>query len=428
MVRKTDAARVFIISRAGLSLGDNIMYTLAAIYHITYFGLNPLQLVLIGTAHQITVLLCELPTGLISDLYSRRLSVIIGMFVIGLSSLLMGLIPWMVDTFLPAAFPLFSLLLLGEVIRGVGVTCISGAEEAWVTDEIGEQNTSPVFLKASQLAQAAGLVGMGLSIAFSSWALHIPFLLGTLVHTALGVYLIKAMKEENFRPAFQAGRKITAAIGSTFIKGARAIRGKQVLMLLMVATFFAGAASEGFDRLWEAHFLNTISLPEMGDLQPVFWFGLLNVAAKLLSIGALTWARRCLDTCKDSLVSRHLLVLSAAHLLLMIVFGLAPGFSVAMVAFLGISVVVDLKRPLLSVWINRNVASSVRATVLSMHGQADAIGQTAGGPGLGIVGTISSLRVVMLLVAGLLSPTIGVYRRAATQARAEEAKTAVEVA
>jgi MFS family permease len=189
----------------GLSLGDNIMYTLAAIYHITYFGLNPLQLVLIGTAHQITVLLCELPTGLIADLYSRRLSVIIGMFVIGLSSLLMGLIPWMVDTFLPAAFPLFSLLLLGEVIRGVGVTCISGAQEAWVTDEIGERNTSPVFLKASQLAQAAGLVGVGLSIALSSWALHLPFLLGAVVHAGLGFYLIREMKEEKFQPEPRAG-------------------------------------------------------------------------------------------------------------------------------------------------------------------------------------------------------------------------------
>lgn len=119
MVKQKDAAKVFIINRVVLSMADDIMYTLAAIYHITYFGLNPLQLVLIGTAHQITVLLCELPTGLISDLYSRRLSVIIGIFLIGSASLLMGLIPWMAESFLPAAFPLFSLLLLGEVIRGV---------------------------------------------------------------------------------------------------------------------------------------------------------------------------------------------------------------------------------------------------------------------------------------------------------------------
>lgn len=422
MIRQSDAAKVFIINRVVLSMADDIMYTLAAIYHITYFGLNPLQLVLIGTAHQITVLLCEIPTGLISDLYSRRVSVIIGIFLIGCASLLMGLIPWMAETILPAAFPLFGLLLLGEVIRGVGVTCISGAQEAWVTDEIGEANTSAVFLRASQLAQVAGLLGMGISIALSSWALHLPFLVGALVHGALGFYAIAAMQEKNFRPAPRGESKLAGAISDTFVGGLRAVRGKQVLMLLMIAAFFAGAASEGFDRLWEAHFLNTITLPQVGNHQPVFWFGLLNLGGKLLSIAVLTWARKGLNTSTDQLVSRYLLVLSTLHLAFMLVFGLAPSFLVATIAFLAITVVVDLKRPLISVWINRHVESRVRATVLSMHGQMDAIGQTAGGPALGLIGTATSLRVVMVLVAGLLAPTAGVYSKASAQAALAESK------
>lgn len=422
MIRQTDAARVFIVNRVVLSLADDIMYTLAAIYHITYFGLNPLQLVLIGTAHQVTVLLCEIPTGLISDLYSRRLSVIIGIFLIGAASLLLGLIPWMANTFLPVAFPLFALLLLGEVIRGVGVTCISGSQEAWICDEIGEAKTSAVFMRASQLAQVAGLLGMGISIALSSWALHLPFLLGAVVHVGLGFYAISAMREQNFCPASRGELKLTGAVGNTFQGGIRAIRGKQVLMLLMTAAFFAGAASEGFDRLWEAHFINTISLPLLGNLQPVFWFGLLNLGGKVFSIAALSWARSQLDTSTDRGVSRYLLLFSVLHLVFMLVFGFAPSFLVASLAFLAITVVVDLKRPLISVWINRHVASRVRATVLSMHGQMDAIGQTAGGPGLGIVGTITSLRVVMAMVAGLLAPTVGVYAKALAQAKLVESE------
>lgn len=422
--RQSDAAKVFIINRVVLSMADDIMYTLAAIYHITYFGLNPLQLVLIGTAHQVTVLLCEIPTGLISDLYSRRVSVIIGIFLIGSASLLMGLIPWMAETLLPTAFPLFSLLLIGEVIRGIGVTCISGSQEAWVTDEIGEKNTSAVFLQASQLAQVAGLFGMGISIALSSWALHLPFLLGAVVHVGLGFYALSAMRERNFSPALRSEIKLSGAIGDIFGSGIRAIRGKQVLMLLMIAAFFAGGASEGFDRLWEAHFLNTITLPRLLNLEPVFWFGLLNLGGKLFSIGALTWARQGLDTSTDSRVSRYLQLLSVLHLLLMLVFGLAPDFLVATIAFLAITVVVDLKRPLISVWINRHVESKVRATVLSMHGQMDAIGQTAGGPGLGLIGTATSLRVVMILVAGLLVPTAAVYGKALSQAMATEAEAA----
>lgn len=422
MTRNTGAAKVFIINRVILSLADDIMYTLAAIYHITYFGLSPLQLVLIGTAHQVTVLLCEIPTGLISDLYSRRLSVIIGIFLIGGASLLMGLIPWMAATFLPATFPLFGLLLLGEVIRGVGVTCISGAHEAWVTDEMGEKDTGAVFLRASQLAQMAGLLGMAISIALSSLALHLPFLVGAVVHGALGLYAISAMQERNFQPVAPGDSKWVGAIGHTFGGGLKLVRGKQVLMLLMVTAFFVGTASEGFDRLWEAHFLQTVALPQVGDYQPVFWFGLLNLGGKLLSIAALTWARKRLNTGTDRQVSRHLLVLSILHLLFMLVFGLAPSFLVAAIAFFVITVVVDLKRPLISVWINRHVGSRVRATVLSMHGQMDAIGQTAGGPVLGLIGTATSLRVVMVLVAGLLTPTAALYSKAFVQAELIESQ------
>ena len=66
----------------------------------------------------------------------------------------------------------------------------------------------------------------------------------------------------------------------------------------------------------------------------------------------------------------------------------------------------------------------MRATVLSLRSQMDAIGQTAGGPGLGIIGATSSLRTVMLLVATLLTPTLGAYGRAAQQARLQEAEAA----
>lgn len=269
----------------------------------------------------------------------------------------------------------------------------------------------------------AGLLGMGISIALSAWALHLPFLLGAVVHIGLGFYAIRHMQEHNFSPACRSDIKLTGAISDTFGGGIRAIRGKQVLMLLMVAAFFAGAASEGFDRLWEAHFLTTITLPQLGNLQPVFWFGLLNLSGKLFSIGTLTWAREQMDMSNDRRVSRYLLILSTLHLLSMLVFGLAPSFLIATIAFLIITVVVSLKRPLISVWINRHVESRVRATVLSMHGQMDAIGQTAGGPGLGVIGTASSLRVVMIFVAGLLAPTLGVYSKAFSQAAVAEAET-----
>lgn len=45
-----------------------------------------------------------------------------------------------------------------------------------------------------------------------------------------------------------------------------------------------GAFSEGFDRLWEAHFLTgftlpVVRLPWIGQLDPIAWFGIFDLNA-----------------------------------------------------------------------------------------------------------------------------------------------------
>jgi len=54
----------------------------------------------------------------------------------------------------------------------------------------------------------------------------------------------------------------------------------------------------------------------------------------------------------------------------------------------------------------------VRATVLSMSGQADAVGQVAGGPALGGIGNVYGIRAALSVGAALLLPALGLYARA----------------
>ena len=102
------------------------IFTASSIYQVTVAGLTPLQLVLVGTTLELSVFIFEIPTGVVADVYSRRLSIIIGMFLIGLGFLVEG------------TFPIFWAILLAQVLWGVGYTFTSGATEAWITDEIGE--------------------------------------------------------------------------------------------------------------------------------------------------------------------------------------------------------------------------------------------------------------------------------------------------
>jgi DHA3 family tetracycline resistance protein-like MFS transporter len=68
--------------------------------------------------------------------------------------------------------------------------------------------------------------------------------------------------------------------------------------------------------------------------------------------------------------------------------------------------------PIWQAWINREIDSKTRATVLSMNGQMNAIGQIIGGPPLGWIGTVFGLRWAMFGVALLLAPTLLFFRLA----------------
>ena len=95
------------------------------LYLVNVLQLSPLQLILMGTVMEATVFICEVPTGIVADTYSRRLSYIVGVFGMGLAVVLVGLssTAWMV------------IVLWG--FWGLSYTFTSGSFEAWITDEIG---------------------------------------------------------------------------------------------------------------------------------------------------------------------------------------------------------------------------------------------------------------------------------------------------
>jgi len=63
-----------------------------------------------------------------------------------------------------------------------------------------------------------------------------------------------------------------------------------------------------------------------------------------------------------------------------------------------------------TVWLNGSIPGPrVRATVLSMSGQANALGEWVGGPILGVVGTVFSIRAALTAGALTLLPALGLY-------------------
>ena len=74
------------------------------------------------------VFLFEIPTGVVADTYSRRLSLIIGYLGMGRAWPLVAVVsePWAV--------------IVLWAFWGISYTFTSGAYQAWITDEVGREN------------------------------------------------------------------------------------------------------------------------------------------------------------------------------------------------------------------------------------------------------------------------------------------------
>lgn len=413
------AARVYYIIHALTEFASAVMFTTYALYYVQQLGLNPLQLVLVGTFLELVVFVFEIPTGIVADSYSRRLSVIIAFFVMGFAFLLQGGIPFLAEA-LPGAVSLFAMVVVAEMIRGVGETFLSGAETAWIADEVGEERMGKLFVRAKQIRQIAAIAGIVASVALAGIQLYLPFMAGGVMYLLLALYLCFAMPETNFVPAPRENRNSWQTMGATFRDGARVVRARPVLILILGISLFLGASSEGFDRLWEAFLINDIGLPEVAGWSPVVWFGIIAICGMLLGIAVNEISARKFSLDKRDQVEKLMLICTGLKALGIAAFALAGNLGWALLGYWALIAVDSLLQPVYTTWLNQNVESRTRATVLSFMSQSNAFGQMSGGPVVGWVGVRSTVRVSLLFTAALLLPVLYGFAKVRRKQSAKE--------
>ncbi len=397
-IPKAEAYKLFLFFTAVQAFALTTVFTINLVYQVKQVGLNPLQLVLVGTTLELTAFLMEIPTGAVADVYSRRLSVILGFFLLGCGFIVEG------------SLPFFEALLLSQVIMGAGYTFLSGATSAWIVDEIGQAQAGAAFLRATQVAQVASFSAIFVSVALASVSLQLTIVVGGLLLLLLSAVLIVVMPEAGFRGRPAAERESWKSLFVTFQAGASLIRRRQILLLIMLATLIHGAFSEGFDRLWTAHLLGNFSLPQLGQMDEIVWFGIISAVSMPLTLAATEVLRRRLDMTDGRRVAVTLIGVYAALIFSVLLFILAERFALVLLGLWLTQAARAIRNPLMEAWINQHTESDVRATVLSIQGQADALGQIAGGPVVGTIGLLSSVRVAISLSALLLLPIIPVFR------------------
>ena len=371
---------------------------MSAVYRIQEAGLDPIQLILVGTVLEISVFLFEVPTGVVADVHSRRLSLIIGYAMIGIGLVLEG------------ALPVFATILVAQAIWGIGYTFTSGARQAWLADELEDGiGAGRIFLKGAQLEQIGALAGIALSVVLATISVALPLIVGGIMFGILAVALVVIMPERGFSSTPPINRTSWREMRTTFAAGVTTTRTHPVLMAIIAIELFTGASSEPFDRLWTLHMLEIFEFPSPWGLNSLVWFGVIGAGALLIGT-ILTWfIRRMFDVDEPRTPRRLLAVTNASVIASTLVFALSGSFALAVSMVIATTVLRRISEPVADVWLIQHTESAYRATVFSLRGQANAFAQVALGPAMGILAVMTTLRTALVGASTLLAPSQVIY-------------------
>jgi MFS transporter, DHA3 family, tetracycline resistance protein len=411
---KFSAYTIYLIFSGAGYFFSSLVTTIDMVYQVEVAKLDPLQLVLVGTALEVVCFVCQVPTGILADVYSRRLAVILGTFIVGAGFILQG------------SIPTFVAIVIGDALFGVGATLTDGAEQAWITDEVGVERVGHVFMRSTQMSLVGGLVGALLSTALASSRLNIPIVLGGLLYVVLAIFLVFFMPERGFQRKSRQEEHAWREFGKTFKSGLQAIRIRPILITILFVGLFLGMYSEGFDRLSTAHFLINFAFPAFWGLTIVIWFGFFKVAGTLLALVMAEAVRRFADLNRPRLVTSLLFIFNTLMVITLFIFAMTGNFYLAVAAYLAFTTVRSIDYPVYTTWLTQNTEPGVRATVISLAGQVDALGQIAGGPPVGLIGTLVSLPAALATSSGILSLSLPFLAFASRKRKAQATVSEIE--
>jgi MFS transporter, DHA3 family, tetracycline resistance protein len=397
---RRNAATAYAIYSAGDGFLFRMIFTIYSIFVVLTLHLEPLQLLLLGTILEGTYLVCEIPTGVVADTISRRLSVVIGLAGSGVAFIVLGL----ASSFAVAA--------LSQVLWGVFASFQSGADVAWLTDEVGEEASRPHYLRGTQISNAASLAGILVGVALATVDYRLPIILAGSGLVVFGIVMRFVMPEDGFEPrSREPGERLTTGLVTTLKDGVRQVRAHHVLLLILGTAALHGASTEGFDRLADFHILRDIGLPSLGDADPILWYAAIDGVALILGIAGIAVVKRRTHLNGHAHVARILRWIDVALIASVVAFGLAGVFWLALLTMWASFALRSVREPIFDAWVNQGLEPATRATINSMGSQADAIGQAIGGPALGVVGNASV--PAALVLSGLLRvPALLLYARA----------------
>ena len=371
-------------TRAALARG---YWLVTALYLVVVADLRPFQFVLIGTFQGITVVIAEVPAGVLADAVSRRLSLVIGHVVMGVGMSMAGLV---------TAFPL---LVASQCLWGLGWAFSSGADVAWVTDELDRPDLIDGVLVAQArwdlIGTPIGIVAFGMLAWWSS--LSVAIVLSGVAMALLGIVVVARWPETGFQRA-DADQRAGQSV-AILRRGLALARVDRVIMSVLIATLLVNGSAEVYGRLLNQR-LVALGMPTHPD--PIVWFAAMSLVGVLL--GALVLATVEARIAGVGVAMRTYVGSCALGVVGLLLFANAPSVAAAVTGSILVSgIALPVIRAAGVILVNRRTESSVRATVHSLLSQAENAGEITLGISLALLARATSTAVALTGSAALLA-------------------------
>jgi MFS family permease len=331
---------------ASLIWGINTLFLLDA-------GLSNLEAFAANAFFTAGFVLFEIPTGVIADLHGRKVSYLLGVVTLAMSTMLY-LFMWRVS----APFWAWA---ISSMFLGLGFTFFSGAFEAWLADALaysGSKDKLESVLAKGQIVEGAAMLTGSVAggVVAQTTNLGVPYILRALLLVLNFVFALALMKDLGFRPAHSKHpiREVKKIFAGSIKHG---LRNPPVRWIMLAAPFTGGVTIYAF------YAMQPYLLRLYGDEKAYSIAGLAAaiVAGAQIAGGLLVPYVGRIFRRRTSV----LLTCEVISVLVLALVGLVPNFWVAVTLLILWGLMFAAVMPIRQTYLNALIPSEQRATVLS---------------------------------------------------------------
>lgn len=394
MIRKPQSIQtIYLYLVLGNTLAASFIWGINTIFLLDA-GLSNFEAFLANAFFTAGMVLFEIPTGIIADTYGRRLSYLLGAITLAISTFLY-LLMWKIHG------PFWG-WAASSVFLGLGFTFFSGALEAWLVDALHATNfkgsLDSVFARAQIVGGGAMLVGSFLGGAIAQATnLGVPYIIRSvilLINFGTAFFL---MKDLGFtpRPLKQPLKEMKHIFDNSLEHG---LKNPPVRWIMIAAPFTTGVSFYIF------YALQPFLLKLYGDEKAYTIAGLIASISALAQITGGILAPRIRSLFSKRTTALLLGVFLTAVILIFV--SITNNFWVALIFIFIWGLLFAALTPMRQAYLNGNIPSAQRATVLSFDSMMGSSGGIVTQPLLGKVADMysysTSYFVAALIQAGAL--------------------------